>query len=796
MSRRGRSEPAGVSALPAPTGDVEALRVAATRVRRVAAAAGATDVVRGQVAPSLEAIWGGPAATAAISEATVLGARARSFIGCFSGASVALERYADAVSDAAGTVRVLQRRWDEAQDEHRAALGAAQARAALDPVQHAQLVARLDHEHRAALASLVARHAACLDELSRAGARCAAAVHATSTSMVPEARGTRAADIRPHLVGGLAIAEGAARALGVRDRARAAAAEWRLLRPDAAPADIDRWVRDHGSLAHDPLFAQAFIDEVGVRPALLLITQITQPGKPADLDAIRALLTTTGTIIFTACAPGVPAGADARTRRQVVLAADASRRDVLASMGSVFATSDGHTRHTGYWLVGQLLVAARQGGVTRPLPEALLRDLASATAAAEIAETRDSEIERRHGSTLRRGSHLFASWFDDPDLTGDVLHQLLDATADPATHRAILAATVPTPTLENARGDDLVVAEYLVRRWITYTLNGPGGPPDVALATGPDLLRILPQALEDGTQSSAALRARIMAELSRTHAFARMEYSTIKAYERESSGLESATLPWLLAMRESVDQTLLASTPESARSYSRAVSGEHQPRLLREELTGLVGSYAVATNLAPGSKAPAENFGALLTAELDGLRQAAAAGSDVEPAVTRIAYFDQVASAALVQLATQQDEFSEQGWRFLAEAKNILWVSRKDPLGVAESLVTTGTTRTPVDDLVISVIRPDGVAHQAAANDARSAELATLVDGIVRPAASCPTFPATDLLARGAALAPDTPSAAEARDRRYAEIGDNLRAVLEDLIPSARPDGDTGRRVR
>jgi hypothetical protein len=287
-----------------------------------------------------------------------------------------------------------------------------------------------------------------------------------------------------------------------------------------------------------------------------------------------------------------------------------------------------------------------------------------------------------------------------------------------------------------------------------------------------------------------------MAELSRTHAFARMEYSTIKAYERESSGLESATLPWLLAMRESVDQTLLASTPESARAYSRAVSSEHQPRLLREELTGLVGAYAVATNLAPGSKAPAENFGALLTAELDGLRQAAAAGSDVEPAVTRVAYFDQVASAALAQLATQQDEFSEQGWRFLAEAKNILWVSRKDPLGVAESLVTNGTTRTPVDDLVISVVRPDGVAHQAAANDARSAELATLVDGIVRPAASCPTFPATDLLARGAALAPDTPSAAEARDRRYAEIGDNLRAVLEDLIPSARPDGDTGRRVR
>jgi hypothetical protein len=762
-------------------------------VRRVAAGAAATDVVRGRVAPSLEAIWGGPAATAAISEATLLATRARSFIDCLPGASSALERYADAVADAARAVRALQRRWDVAQDEHRAALRAAQAHATLDPTHHAQLVARLDRGHRAALASLVARHEACLAELSGTGERCAAAIHATSTSMAPEARGTRAADVRPRLSGGLALAEGAARALEVRDRALAAAAAWRLLRPEAGPADVDKWVRNHGGLAHDPLFAQAFIDEVGIEPALLLVTELTQT---ADVDAIRALLSTMGTIIFTACAPGVPADADARTRRQLVLAADASRRNLVASMGSVFSTADDRSRHTGYWLVGQLMVGARQRGLTQPLPASLLCDLTAAAAAAEIAETRDSEIERRHGTTLRRGGHLFASWFDDPNHTGDTLHQLLVASADPATHRAVLAATVPTPTLDNARGDDLNVAEHLVRRWITYSLNGPGEPPDVALATGSDLLRILPEALDDGAQASSDLRARIMAELARTNGFARLEYSTIRAYERQSSGLESATLPWLLAMRESVDQTLLASTPESPLPYSRVVSGEHQPRLLREELTGLVGSYAVATDFSLGGKAPTETFGELLGAELDNLRQEATSGSDVAPAITRIAYFNQVASAALVQLATQQDDLAEQGWQLLAEAKNILWVSRKDPLGVAESLVTNGTTRTPVDDLVVSVVRPDGVAHQATANDARTAELAALVDRIVRPTASCPAFPATDPMARGRALAPDTPSAAEARDSRYAEIGDNLRAVLEDLIPSAPPDGGTDRRVR
>ncbi|HEU5143548.1 MAG TPA: hypothetical protein VFT81_00060 [Dermatophilaceae bacterium] len=790
-----RSQPTGASALPAPTGDADALRAAATRVRRVAAASAATDVVGGDVAPSLEAIWGGTAASAAISEATVLAARARAFIENLPAASVALERYADAVAGAAGVVRLLQRRWDAALDEHRAALRAAHAHAALDPTHHAHVVARLDQEHRAVLGGLVARHEACLAELSRAGTRCAAAIQTTSLSMVPEARGTRAADLRGQLIGGLAMAEGAARALEVRDRALVAAAEWRLLRPDASPADVERWVGSHGSLAHDPLFAQAFIEEVGVEPALRLITAIAQPGHPASLDTIRELLTTMGAIIFTACAPGVPTDADARTRRQLVLGADASRRDVVASMGSVFATPDGHTRHTGYWLIGQLLVGARQGGQTQPLPEALLKDLAAAAAAAEIAETRDSEIERRHGTTLRRGRNLFASWFDDPDQTGDTLHQLLNASADPATHRAVLAAKVPTPSLENARGDDLVVAEHLVRRWITYSLNGPGEPPDVALATGSDLLRILPGALGDGTQSSSALRARIMAELSRTNAFARMEYSSIKAYERESSSLESATLPWLLAMRESVDQTLLASSTESAATYSRVVSGEHQPRLLREELTGLVGSYAVGTDFGLGGKAPTETFGELLNAELDDLRQTAAAGSEVEPAVTRIAYYNQVASSALVQLATQQDELSQRGWQLLAEAKNILWVSRKDPLGVAESLVTNGTTRTPVDDLVISVVRSDVVARQAEANDARDAELAAIVDDIVRPAASCPAFPATDLLSRGAALAPDTPSAAEAREDRYGEIGHNLRGVLEDLLPSGPPEGDTGRRV-
>jgi hypothetical protein len=774
-------------ALPTPSGEPAVVRRGAARLRRVAAAALATDVVAGDAGAAIEAFWGGAAATAAATEAEALGTRSRAFIEQVVRSCVALERYADRLELATDTIRRLHVRWEAAREEHRRALLAVEAEATLPPTIRAQLVDRLRTGHRAALAGLEAGHAECLAELRRAGAACAGALDTAMAVSFPRACGTSAADVRPDLVGGLAMAEGVVRALEARDRAIAAATEWRRLGPDHSPSEVRAWLQAHSAHAADPLFAQAFVQQSGVEQLLATLTEVGRPGAPVGHEEFHELLGALGTIIVAASAPVLPRTADARTRRQVVLAADAVRQDVVASAGEVFASRAGHVRQTGYWLIGQLVVAAREAGREQPLPLALVRDLAVATAAAEIAETRDTDVERRHGTTQEpRGDQLFASWFDDASTTGDALHQLLAEVTEPDDQRQLLGTVVAQETLQSHRGEELVLAEYLVRRWITYQANGPAVPPPLPLATSADLVRAMEAATNDGSPASAELRARVMVELVRTDAFARVERATARQYEAEHAALEAAAVTWLLGMRESVDATL-ASAPGERTAYTHATADAHQPRLRVEELTGLVGAFATSPEPSTGGRAPAATYATLLTGELGHLLDTVERGSLARPDLVRIAYFDQAASAALDAVAHQQDDYDERLWRGLAEAKNLLFTSRRDPLGVAESLVTSGTTRTPADDLVISVVRSDVVARQAEANETRTADLAVTLDRILRPAASCPTQPASALLEEGSGLAPDTPTAAEAREARRAEIGEQLKALLADLVPVDGP---------
>ena len=782
-------------ALPLPTGEPGWLREAAGRMRCVAAAAADADIVQGRVGQALAEVWSGPAAAAATAEAGMLAARARALVSGIPRAADALDRYAGSLEEAVRSVRALQLRWDEVLEDHRRALAALESVAGLgSPEQHI-LIERLRAGHRATLTALEARHERQLSELGAAGRACAAAVHEVNAGSFPGARGTSVAEVRSHLIAGLSVAEDAALALATRDRALCAAAEWRRLGRASSSEDVDHWVRANEAAAADPAFAQAWLEEVGVERALATVAELGRAGGPVALESVQHLLAVTGTLVLAATAPpGASRGA--WSRRQEALVGDRLRRDLVEQMSTVFESADGRTRSTGSWIFGQLLVGARQAGRSGAIPTGLLTRLVSAAAASEIAETRDTDIERRHGTTLRPdGGRQFASYFADGNATGDVLHLLLlEAGDDLERQQAVLGMTIGPPTLANARGDDLVLAEHLVRRWISHDLAGMPAMPAARLATDDDLLRLLGTAAGDGSQAAAALRARVMAELARTSAYAQQEYSTIRSYADHSGPLEEAAVGWVLAMRHSVDQSLVASPPTSSAAYSIRTPDGYQPLLRLEELTGVVGSFAVATDLRSGGKEPGAGHRLLVTGELESLRERALAGEATEQDVIRIAYYDRAASAALMQLARQQDAYNETMWKNLAEVRSTVMGLRLDPVGTVAAIVGEGTARTAFDEMAISIVRSDVTVAQAQADEARTAGLTAALRLAVGAGARCLARPVDDLVAEGARLGPAVPTSEDVRRRRRAEIRDRIADVLGDATTEGA--GETSRTGR
>jgi hypothetical protein len=737
-----------------------------------------------------------------MAESGVLAARAQAFVRGLPRACIALDRYAGALEEAARSIRALQLRWDHAQDDHRRALAVAHATAGLGSPQQSVLVERLRADHRAALRSLEARHEHEMSTVRAAGAACAATLHEIGVESFPRARGTSAAEVRPHLIAGLTLSEDAAQSMLSRDHALAAAAEWRRLGRTGRSDDLNRWVHAHQARLTDPAFAQAFLEEVGVDGVLASIAELGRAGGPVALEPLQRLLAATGTLVMTASAPAL----DTRgpwSRRQLALSADGIRQDLVEQMSAVFGSSDGRTRSSGSWIVGQLLAGARGTGEPVRIPTTLLTRLAAAAAAAEIAESRDSELERRHGTTLRpTGGELFASYFPEAHATGDVLHQLLEAAGDdPERQRAVLGAGIGSSAAVNARGDDLVLAEYLVRRWITVDLAGSPAAPAARLETDDDLLRLMDDACGDASQAAAILRARVMAELARTHAHAQQELSTTRSYAEHNGRLEDAAVGWVLAMRASIGETLRPSEPGAPGAYSATSVDGHQPRLRRDELAGIVGAFAVADDFRAGSKDPAANHRTLIETELDTLRRTARTGTVGDADLVRIAYFDAVASAALIDVARAQDAFNRSMWSNLTEAKNIVLSARGGPLPLGHAvhgLVSEGSTRTPVDNLVISGLSSDITGRQAEANDDRTSGLMAAVRTAL--ADNRLTWSPDDRMAAGKALAPPSPTAAQARAERNAEVLRELNNLLDEQaltrvaeIVAPRPPGHLDR---
>ena len=256
--------------------------------------------------------------------------------------------------------------------------------------------------------------------------------------------------------------------------------------------------------------------------------------------------------------------------------------------------------------------------------------------------------------------------------------------------------------------------------------------------------------------------------------------SSHRSGEANSARIEGDSVDWLLAMPGSVSATL-AVPPGAQGGYttSAATDAGISPALTVQELTGLVSAYAVSADFHAGAKDPAANHQRLIAGELARLRAEVAAGaSDAElaTAVERIGYLDGVASGALIELAQQQDAVNRSMWETIAEAKNGTLGILRGPgatVDVVQSVITQGTTRSALDDAVITRIRSDLAAEQAEANQARGAALARALSAIHVPERAGAGSVEMQLL-RGARLAPTAPTVAEIRSARHAELAGHL----------------------
>ncbi|EWS99651.1 hypothetical protein N865_21645, partial [Intrasporangium oryzae NRRL B-24470] len=783
-------------------GDAETLRAVAARLARAAAAARDTATVRGDAVRLLPEVWSGVAARTAVAEATELGRRSRRVLDGIPPASAELTRYAAALDRATTAVRALQREWDAAADEHAWASATIRLRAGTAP-EAALLLARLDEEHARTQARLLRRDEAVRAELRAAGRRAARSVDALSDTVAPGGVTPSHDAVRRAVTGGLSFAEGASRVAAAQALAVAdAAALRRLTDPRTYAADPglgDLLARVRGRV-EDPLYAQALVAELWVDGLGQILSAVGV--HQSRSEAGQSVAGVIGSLLISATARP-PAGLDPRTAAQVASRAALLGDELVDFAGAEVTSAGGRFRHAGYWLLGQALTGARRGGDSRALPQPLLTRLVTATIDAEVAETRDDDVERRHGTTLApRGSDRFASLFEDANTTGDALHTLLtEVGGDTASRLQVLSAATGQDVIRSADGERLDVAEYLVRRWIAYAAESSASTPDLRLATNDDLLDLLRSSTGDGSEAAATVRSRVMTEIAQTSASARSEPSTARQFETNEGALEPLVVEWLHEMRASVLATIAA--PSCGAPVGRAMEGPEgfEPVLTAGELAAIVGALAVGTDISSGSQAPAGAHQELVEGEVAAARERAARGEAVDDALIRVAFYERAGSAALLGEAARQDGLNQRLLRDAAEGKNALVAVRTGPGGLLDALraiLTTGTTRGAGDDLVISLLRSDVSAEQAAANEEReariSAELARLLTGPRGPAS------ASALWAIASRAAPVMPTSDELRAARRAEVRDAAetaftRRVTEglssllDRLPTRGRDG-------
>jgi hypothetical protein len=796
----------GFAALPSPPGDADALRAAAAALRRAAHTAHATAILRGRLATALPLVWTGSAAEAAVHESAELACRCASALLHLPVAASAFERYAALLEHTQRAVGRLQRAWDRAVEQHQVSVAAVRLRVGTD-LEAAGLLMRLAEEHEAGLVRLSRQHAELRQEVDRAATHAAAALAALDDEALPPGREPTSTALRDRLIHGLPLSSGAA-AEGAIRRAAGSDAEGlrRLLTMKPPQSAAVSGLRDAvGAIegrTGDVRYAQAFVEALGVDGLDRLVLALSSSDVAVDVS--RQVIGALGALLLTAVAPRASAEHDAGTARRLDSRAALLRDDLVASLSRVVGVDSTTTRATGYWLLGQLVVGARQSGVTARLPPLLLGRLTAGAATAEIGETRDADAERVHGTTMTPvGGSRFASNFDDASETGDALHTLLlEAGDDPAAAVALLSAPVEGTGATNSRGQPLVLAEALVRRWLTHEASSTSTHTDLALATNDDLVRLMAATGPlTGDDEAAALRARVMAEISRTNAHALQERSTLLLYGRNTSVLESAAVDWVLDMPQSIDATLAVTPTGTAEAWSIPVDGSHQPRLSLEELTGLVGAFAVeggqprarvlAGAAGPGGEdgSPGQAHQRLIEGELDraAQRSTAPGGADgLDDVTTRIGFFEQASSAALAEVARRRDAANQSMWRTLAEAKALAVSWREGPQALGLALATLargGTNRSSQDDLVISLVRSDTELEQTKVNERRSATITAGLDAL-RSLAGGSEVPTTALLAAGARRAPSLPTSEQVAAARRQERLDALLTVL----PGARQE--------
>ncbi len=217
--------------------------------------------------------------------------------------------------------------------------------------------------------------------------------------------------------------------------------------------------------------------------------------------------------------------------------------------------------------------------------------------------------------------------------------------------------------------------------------------------------------------------------------------------------------------------TRRSPTPDAgaALAWSTPVGERHQPRLRLEELTGLIGAFAVGGRIMlrgagwrGGSPAPAHQR--LDRGRAGPGRAAGRAGvrgtAGLDDVATRIGFFEQATSAALVEVARRRDAANQSMWRTLAEAKALAvswrraprrWVLRSPPWS------TGGTNRSTQDDLVISLVRSNAELEQTGATSDALRRSAARLDAL-RSLGGGSDVPTTALLAAGARRAPSLPT--------------------------------------
>lgn len=778
----GLSRESGSVALPLPSGDPDLLLRAAQQVARAGVAAEQTATVRGALAPLLAEVWIGPAATQATAEARVLAERSRRVVSALPAAERVIRRYAAVLADARTTTRRLQSLWDQARDDYdrdRHHLLTVQATTGAD--QGPGLV-RLAERHRAEQSRLAQRHTSCRESLASAARDAQAALLALSEATLP-ARGP-AGSVRAALTGDLDFATGAARAAAARRAGLDAALAWRQVTAsgEVTPSDADELARRLDDVAADPLVAQAFLDEVGIETVERTLSVISSPRGSTPIETSRALAAVLGAVIISATAPD-GRGEDPRTARQLASRAALLQDEAVRSVGAVVTTGDGE-HDSGYWLLGQLLVGARQAGRSTALPSGFARRLVGATAAAEVARSRDPRFVGRHGTTrAANGEHEFASLFDAGDQTGDALHVLLaEARVAGGREAAELLSTPVDSPLGNSRGDGLVLAEYLVRRWVTHTVTTPQAPTRFALATNADLGRLL--ALVGDDVEGAAVRSRVMIEIGRTSEVAQRDWATVLRYQSNTASLEPTAVAWVGQMRESTMVTLHGLPFERppvagvADGYAVETGERIQPLLANRELARLVGAFALGADFRTGPRDPDTPYQRLMAEELARLSTEMRAGLDTHDTLLRLGFYHGSGSAALMSVAERQDELNLQMWQHLATVKNL--ALGKDRVGSAVALVIEGSDRTAWDDVAIAELRSEEAIHQAEADEARLDELLAMIVRLDGGAGRAQI----DLTAvtRGGYLAPATASAAHLREERRQEIRAALEAAVDDRV--------------